>query len=54
MLLLVVLLLFIPPFFSRTLLNSSKTLALRAVPALYLAPFQVDALRKMVGMFEEV
>lgn len=37
-----------PPFFSRALLNSSKTLALRAVTALYLALFQVDALRKMV------
>lgn len=35
-----------PPFFSETLLNSSKTLALHAVTALYLALFQVDALRK--------
>lgn len=34
-----------PPFFSGTLLNSSKTLALHAVTALYLALFQVDALR---------
>lgn len=43
-----------PPFFSGTLLNSSKTLALHAVTALYLAPFQADALRKMVmiGVFE--
>ena len=37
-----------PPFFSESLLNSSKTLALHVVTILYLAPFQVDALRKMV------
>lgn len=45
---LLALLLFIPPFFSKSLLNSSKTLALHVVTVLYLALFQVDALRKMV------
>lgn len=49
MLFLLALLLFIPPpFFSESLLNSSKTLALHVVTVFYLALFQVDALRKMV------
>lgn len=45
-----------PPFFSEALLNSSKTLALHVVTPLYLALFQVDALRKMVmiEVFEEI
>lgn len=45
-----------PPFFSEVLLNSSKTLALHVVTPLNLAPFQVDALRKMVmiEVFEEI
>lgn len=44
------------PFFSESLSNSSKRQALHVVTALYLALFQVDALRKMVmiEVFERV
>lgn len=48
MLFLLALVLFIPPFFSESLLNSSKTQALHVVTVSYLALFQANALRKMV------